>query len=478
MNKSWRNVVIGNDEEVKSGSSIKGSNGASATVSAGASGINPVKPGNNPVKPGNSVNPTATSPKIPVAAENDAKRHERLLVVYAPLLGQRVTVFLYDGAVFEGTLDSFDTESTKNEFALILRMATMLRPGREVIDPSIKAGITFELMNIRFDDMAELKAAAASSSSSGGIGTDAAISKKKGDFGKERELHRWLPEDESIGNPATLSTSMNASNSSWDQFATNEKLFGLKTDFNEEMYTTKLDRNSAHIKANEAKAERIAKEIMMASAGGNVHLAEERGQNVNEGDEELLYGAVIRASELNNKTTGSTGASLPPGFTSTTPEPAATNTSSSTKSTLNPDAPEFKLNVDAPEFKPSSSYSSYSGDSSRITYYNQPRRNLIPMNAGYNNYYTPYAPYPQQVPYYYVPPMAPVAMPVNTVNNNTNGSLDAQSQPTQSTSTSSTQMNPNAADFVMPQYYAPPPQPYYGGYNGYYNNNNNGYYQQ
>ena len=54
----------------------------------------------------------------------------------------------------------------------------MLRPGREVIDLSIKAGITFELMNIRFDDMAELKAAAAASSS-GGIGTDAAISKRR-----------------------------------------------------------------------------------------------------------------------------------------------------------------------------------------------------------------------------------------------------------------------------------------------------------
>ena len=46
----------------------------------------------------------------------------------------------------------------------------------------------------------------------------------------------------------------------------------------------------------------------------------------------------------------------------------------------------------------------------------------MPMNAGYNNYYVPYAPYPQQVPYYYVPPMAPVTMPVNAVNNSgTNG---------------------------------------------------------
>ena len=74
----------------------------------------------------------------------------------------------------------------------------------------------------------------------------------------------------------------------------------------------------------------------MASAGGNVHLAEERGQNVNEGDEELLYGAVIRTSESNNKTTTGSTVGLPPGFTSTTPEPSANNTSNSSKSTLNP----------------------------------------------------------------------------------------------------------------------------------------------
>ena len=123
-------------EELKT----KGSNPSSSSTS-----LNSKSPSNS-----GGNNNTNLSPKIPVAAENDTKRYERLLVVYSPLVGQRVTVFLYDGAVFEGTLDSFETEASKNEFALILRMSTMLRPGREVIDPSIKAGVTFELMNIPF----------------------------------------------------------------------------------------------------------------------------------------------------------------------------------------------------------------------------------------------------------------------------------------------------------------------------------------
>ena len=414
------------ERKIKGSSSSSGSGNGNG-FGSGNGTARATTPGINKPSPTAGVSGTSGA-KIPVAAENDAKRHERLLVVYAPLVGQRVTVFLYDGAVFEGTLDSFETEKSKNEFALILRMATMLRPGREVIDASIKAGKTFELMNIRFDDMAELKSAASSSSKSGGIGTDSAISKKKGDFGKERELHRWLPEEGSLNGTLPSLTTAPGSSTTWDQFATNEKLFGLKTDFDEEMYTTKLDRTSAHVKANEATAERIAKEISSASSGGNVHVAEERGHEI-EGDEESLYGAVIRSSD------SPTTATLPPGFTSTS------KPSTPIPSTLNPSAPEFKLNVDAPEFKPSSS---------KVTYYNQPRRNLV--NYGGVGYYGGYG-YPQNVPYYYVPP------PVTT-------------EPVPA----STEMNPNAADFVMPQYY-PPAAPYYGnGYASYGYNNGNGYY--
>lgn len=475
MNKSWRNVVIGDETPVEkkaasnSGAKVPAAAGNSPVTFAAASKTSTPLATVAPVS-----NPSSPTPSASSSGSNDKKRHERLLVVYSPLLGNRVTVFLYDGAVFEGTLDSFETE---NEFALILRMATMMRPGREVIDPSIKAGVTFELMNIRFDDMAELKAAN-NSASNGGIGTDAAISKKKGDFGKERELHRWTPETEDV---PTLNTS-DDSNTQWDQFATNEKLFGLKTDFNEELYTTKLDRNSAHIRANEANAERIAKEIMMASTGGNVHLAEERGQKL-EGceDEEMLYGAVVRDDK--------SGINLPPGFSKNKEELV-------TKSTLNPAAPEFKLNIDAPEFIPSAD------TVAKVTYYNQQRRNLnYGYNYGYQGVYPggyyPQGGYPQSVPYYYVPPVANFApaVPVASESALSVTATEPAATATTTSSSSQSQMNPNAADFVMPQYFMPPPpqhyhqyqqyhqQPYYyqgqqggGRYQGY--NQNNNYNQQ
>jgi PAB1-binding protein PBP1 len=53
-----------------------------------------------------------------------------------------------------------------------------------------------------------------------------------------------------------------SNNTSWDQFAANEKLFGVRTHFNEDVYTTKLDRSAADFKERERKAQRIADEII------------------------------------------------------------------------------------------------------------------------------------------------------------------------------------------------------------------------
>ena len=51
----------------------------------------------------------------------------------------------------------------------------------------------------------------------------------------------------------------------WDQFAANEELFGVKTSFDEEAYTTKLDRSGPDFKERERKAQQIANEILDAS---------------------------------------------------------------------------------------------------------------------------------------------------------------------------------------------------------------------
>ncbi len=56
-----------------------------------------------------------------------------------------------------------------------------------------------------------------------------------------------------------------ASGASWDQFAVNEKLFGVKAGFDEDLYTTKLDRNAPDFKEKERRAQQLANEIMSVS---------------------------------------------------------------------------------------------------------------------------------------------------------------------------------------------------------------------
>lgn len=58
----------------------------------------------------------------------------------------------------------------------------------------------------------------------------------------------------------------------WDQFETNEMLFGVKSTFNEELYTTKLERGP-QMKELEKEASRIAREIE-GEVTQDLHLAE------------------------------------------------------------------------------------------------------------------------------------------------------------------------------------------------------------
>ena len=69
------------------------------------------------------------------------------------------------------------------------------------------------------------------------------------------------------------------SNGEWDQFKANEERFGLKSDFNEEMYTTKIDRSGPMYRLREIEAERKVREIE-GDLSSNSHMREERGLEI------------------------------------------------------------------------------------------------------------------------------------------------------------------------------------------------------
>lgn len=76
--------------------------------------------------------------------------------------------------------------------------------------------------------------------------------------------------------------SLDDSKGGWDQFEANERLYGVKSDYDENIYTTTIDRSNPLYKQRLAQAEKIAQEIVESNAL-TAHVAEERGQT-NPGD--------------------------------------------------------------------------------------------------------------------------------------------------------------------------------------------------
>merc|ERR1719486_775986 len=80
----------------------------------------------------------------------------------------------------------------------------------------------------------------------------------------------------------------------WDQFAVNEKQFGVKSTYREDLYTTKLDMTKITNSQREA-AERIAKEI---EAGGQAYQEEDAVGD----DEEAIHSAVLGTGGYEHRT--------------------------------------------------------------------------------------------------------------------------------------------------------------------------------
>lgn len=108
--------------------------------------------------------------------------------------------------------------------------------------------------------------------------TDAAISNSR--LGPERTLKAWVPDtgfevDGSLEKSSGSGSGSKNSGASWDQFAENERLFGLRTDYDENIYTTTIDKSHPQYKERLAAAERKAREIER-SLPTTSHVAEER----------------------------------------------------------------------------------------------------------------------------------------------------------------------------------------------------------
>ncbi|KAI0322616.1 hypothetical protein OF83DRAFT_1093168 [Amylostereum chailletii] len=277
--------------------------------------------------------PAAAFPPLNAAPSRPDNPQEKLLQTLGGLTGTTITLLTKTAQRYEGVIVSTSGEGDTK--------GVTIRDVKEISSPDVP---TKEQIFIASTNIESWQSGPADAKAPNGDGfkIDTDISKAAAPR-RERELQAWH-EDEvppSAGGPIVQSLLTDdltfgpgaSGHTSWDQFAANEKLFGVKAGFDEDVYTTKLDRSAADFKEREKRAQALANEIM-GSTTNNAHVAEERLMN-STGDsgtnEEDKYGAVVRG----------TNAYVPPGARKQVP---------STNGGKLPEVP--KVSVNAPDGTP------------------------------------------------------------------------------------------------------------------------------
>ena len=236
---------------------------------------------------------------------------ERLLHLSLTLIGQKVVVSLTDGTVLEGvfhTFTPFDGVETDMKNKYVLTAVTVTVPGKEAkIENGSTAILAVEKVvslygkNINLDRPNQNGGA---KSVKGEFVTDTQISGAKSAGGKDLVAagNAWTTGGNqtradalsgALGGVGVRDTSgLKGSIGKWDQFKANEELFNVNASFDENLYTTELDKSQMDARKI-AEAERIAREIE-SSTSNNIHIAEERGHAVEtDYDEEDRYSGVL-----------------------------------------------------------------------------------------------------------------------------------------------------------------------------------------
>ncbi|KAI3789820.1 hypothetical protein L2E82_02624 [Cichorium intybus] len=235
----------------------------------------------------------------------ESPSRDRLVYLTTCLIGHQVEVQVIDGSVFSGI---FHATNAEKDFGIILKMARVTKTGssrgQKNISDSVQKPPSKTLI-IPAKDLVQIVAKSVSVTRDGlmnevhneevhDILIDSSISQSR-HVDLERELSPWVPDDDNPECPELDNTFDRHWNRGWDQFEANATLFGVKSTFNEELYTTKLDKGPK-MREREREALRIAREIECEDTH-DLHLAEERGIRLNNKfdlDEETKYSSVHR----------------------------------------------------------------------------------------------------------------------------------------------------------------------------------------
>ncbi|KAF2759452.1 hypothetical protein EJ05DRAFT_484405 [Pseudovirgaria hyperparasitica] len=228
-----------------------------------------------------------------------AEKHaaDRMLFLLAGFVGHHSFFTLKNGDKYSGIFSGASLETSESRYVFkMVKRVQQANGSPEPIDEYIGTGgdhvMSVDIVDVVDLDVQQVKLDRIQPRQQNGISSFQTDSDISGNLAiKERELKPWQPADN-----AGPGLSLEDSGKPWDQFEANERLYGIKSTFNENDYTTAIDKSNPLYKQRFANAERIARELE-GSAATSAHVAEERGLTTHDDsglDEEDKYSGVRR----------------------------------------------------------------------------------------------------------------------------------------------------------------------------------------
>jgi hypothetical protein len=174
--------------------------------------------------------------------------------------GHPVVATVKGGARFSGILATAPADN--GELSVALQLARPLDPPPGASQEPKKALLILakDLVELSADDV-DVDRRFPHPSTAEAWKTDADISGSASPSAN-RPLQRWEAAPDISSVAGGLEDNAKPSSRVWDQFLVNERLFGTKSDYEEELYTTKIDRTAKDFKEREKRAMQIAQEIL------------------------------------------------------------------------------------------------------------------------------------------------------------------------------------------------------------------------
>mmetsp|Transcript_12335 Transcript_12335/g.20429 ORF Transcript_12335/g.20429 Transcript_12335/m.20429 type:complete len:766 (+) Transcript_12335:125-2422(+) len=237
----------------------------------------------------------------------DPVMRERFLHLTLTLVGQRVTCTQQDGTVLEGvfhTATPFQDLPKDKKNVYVLKAVLVIKGDTDKIPNGSTVVIPANKITSLHCKSIRLGAINNANGKGEAFRTDTEISLTPND--DRRDLvaagSAWTaagnsrPDAKMDGGPNAgqppRKVALRGNIGEWDQFRANEELFSIQAKFDENLYTTELDK-SAMDSAKIKQAERMAREIENTTSS-NIHVAEERNQAIGgDYDEEDRYSGVL-----------------------------------------------------------------------------------------------------------------------------------------------------------------------------------------